>query len=247
MRAPLPLLALLLATPAAAQVDLSAFAPTLPKTMREVMIDTLDSTQVQTLLHVTGTQRDLAKLRTQRRAVEYGLDMAKDVVLTKAGTGSKGVSFDVVLSPGRSLYPFLAENQLRILRREALRTHPMQAVGTDEVAFALGLSAAERTHLQAFYTNHFRRVLQKDPPSMQVVKKALAEIAASQARRSEKEESEGYTVEGIASVRQDVRRLYAAMERATVLAAKEKWPGNPDPLPLLTPAQRARYRALSKG
>ena len=247
MRAPLPLLALLLATPAAAQNAPALNVPQPPRKMKEVMIDALDDPKVQAAVRVTETQRTLATIRLQREVLKFGLDVAARVLKDDLEGGPFGPSPNVSLSPGGLLYPFLAANQLGILRREALRRAPYKALNTDEVAFAVGLSPAQRTRLSAFFVETFRKALKTDRPSVRVVNKALADAAAESKKMETGEDESGLTPENLAIARRGVDRLFAAMERATVLAAKEKWPGNPDPLPLLTPAQRARYRALSKG
>ena len=243
----MPLLALVLTTPATAQFGLTGIAPKPPRKMKEVMIDALDDVKVQATVRITDTQRSLATIRLQREVLMFGLDVALKAAKNEEDNSPLNIQTGLSLTPGGLLYPFLAANQLAILRREALRKSPYKALNTDEVAFAIGLSPVQRTRLSAFYVQSIRKAIASDHPSMRVVNKALTDLAV-ECKKSETDGQEaGLTPENVAEVKRTMNRLYAAMERATILAAKEKWPGNPDPMPLLTPAQRARYRALSKG
>ncbi|GEM_PF-4310222 len=214
------------------------------RSIREVMIDDLADPKVQASLGVSSTQTQLQNVRIAQEAMKLGFAMLRNSVSGE----DKGLAsnFSVGMTSSGCLFPFLNEPQIAKLRRLALRDEPLQALGTNEVAYALELTAAQRTQIDAIRTRYYAAYLNSDRPSVRNLKAAFTRIAASSAKAGGGENDSDPTPEDVDRTQALMNEIFKAFERSIRLSASEKPIPAPNVLRLLTPAQARRYRELSR-
>jgi hypothetical protein len=214
--------------------------------MKQVMTNALENPAVQVALGVTETQRTLQGIRANREAFRIALAMVRASVAEDGGGPTLNLSTSFNVTAGPTLFPFLADNQIAKLRRFALRDRPLESLNTDEVAFSLELTAAQRARIADLFNAQAKATMDPKRPSVQALQKAFAKIAADAAKfPAADDEDTTFTVERIDRFTPFIMRMFEAASEATRLAAKEKFPSVGDPMKLLTPLQLRRYRALA--
>ena len=245
MRRVLSLLALALTLPAAAQKP-TAVTPAKPnRTLKDAMLAELTSPQVQIAIGVTGTQRNLQETRLAADGMETTLKLMRVAAQAEDEDGVATFTAFFSATPAKALFPFLAENQVAKLRRLTLAHQPLVALGTDEVAFALTLTAAQRKGLDSLFAQEARDAIDPRRPSVKLLTAAMKDISASMGKVAEDTDDYSITVEKIDKIRPLFARLFRAIERSVQLRDKEAPVRSHDPLALLNAAQIRRYRELS--
>lgn len=249
MRSALPLLLFGLALPAFAQKPV-AVNPVLElakpsRTLKGAMLAELSNPKAQIAIGVTDTQRDLQSIRLAATAMETSLDFMRVAVQATEADGVTTFSAFFSTSPATSLYAFLAENRLAKLRRLTLAEMPLSALVTDEVAFALTLTAAQRKGLDALFAREAKEAANPARPSVKLLVAAMKEVGVAIAKLGDDGGDEAITDEMITKIRPIFARMFRTFERASQLRLKEAPLKHSDPLKLLTAAQVRRYRALA--
>lgn len=221
---------------------------TAPRDLTDVMISELEDPKVQIKIGVTSTQRQLQSLRLGEMALKLGFEMMKGAVSQSDDENDKSgmAAFSSVFSgsSAKALYPFLAENQISKLRRRTIKDYPLQALMTKELAFTLELTAKQKSQIDALYVKATKDAVNPNRPSIKAMQAAFKEMATEAAKFSDAD-SDTVTPERIDKMQPIMFKLFRNIERATVLAAKEKYLSGPDPLKLLTVQQRRRFKELS--
>jgi hypothetical protein len=215
------------------------------RSIKEVMIDDLADPKVQAALGVNSTQIQLQNVRIAQEAMKLAFAMLRNSVSDDRDKGL-AANFSLSTTSGSCLFPFLNEPQVARLRRLAVRDMPLQALGTNEVAYALELTASQQSRIDVIRTDYYMGYLKADRPSVRSLKAALTKIAAASAKMGEPD-GDGPTPEDVDKMQALMLELFKAFERSIRLSAKEKPIPAPNVLRLLTPAQTRRYRELSRG
>lgn len=247
MRRPLSLALLALALPGAAQ-NLPGLTPAQPiRDLKDAMILELSDPKTQVAIAVTSGQRDLMAMRLTRESAMKGLDLVRAALQSDGDASALAFSVTFNVSPVMALYPYLASNQVAKLRRLTLAHQPLQALGTEEVAFALSLTDGQRKAIEAIRARQAQAALNPNRPSVRFLANAMARVL-KEAKKAEGEDGDNtVSVESIDQMRPIFDRLFRDLETASRLAAKEPAIKTPDPLKLLTSVQRRRYSELSQG
>lgn len=243
MRA-LPLLALLLAAaPARAQFDIPPDKIPPTRAIRELMISLLEDPKVQVKLGITSAQRQLMDLRLSQNTLKFGLGLAKNALRSENESGFTSLQLPLENSPAHALFPFLADNQVAKLRRLTIADDALAALNTDEVAFAVGLTAAQRKTLDALRLRHLKAQMNPNSPAYKAAMAGFGELVAM----SKSAETDGAEEEGVARferLEKAFDRMFAHFMRGIRLDAKTKQPTSPNALATLTSTQRRRFRDL---
>src|SRR5205823_3732114 len=119
--------------------------------------------------------------------------------------------------------------------------------GTDEVAFALGLSPTQRARIEALRAAKVKKARDRNAPAMHILNDGLAKAAALNPKTDEKDGDGDITVEAVDAMQRGLRVVFDALERSTRVSGHRPVIVGPSPLAVLTPAQRRRLRDLSTG
>ncbi|RYG22843.1 hypothetical protein EON82_15895 [bacterium] len=244
MRA-LPLLAaLLFVAPARAQFSLSPEMIPPTRAIRELMIEVLEDPKVQVKLGITATQRQLMDMRLSQNTLKFGLKLAKAAAQGENGSGLTSLQLPLENSPANALFPYLADHQIAKLRRLTVANDALAALTTDEVAFAVGLTAAQRKTFDAMRLRHLRAQMNASNPAYRAAMQGFGELTASSKESWSEANQEEDGVARLDRVEKAFDRFYVHIARSIRLDAKAKRPKSPDALATLTPAQRRRFREL---
>lgn len=247
MRALLSVVLLAVALPAAAKVQIKVTDSGRTRTVRDLMVSALDEPSVQVAIGVTSTQRSLRDLRLSRQASDFAVDMMRATVRHNDEAGAAAFSTQLGLDSAKALFPFLAANQVAKLQRLAIARNPAAALGTNEVAFALGLSPIQRARIEALRAAKVKRASALNAPAMRVLNDGLTKAAALNPKTDEKDGEGNITVEAVDAMQRGLHVLFDAFERSTRLSDRQPAIAGPSPLAVLTPAQRRRLRGLASG
>lgn len=245
MRAPLPLALLGLAALSPAQT-LTPIAPAKAViNLKDAMVTELADPKVQVEIGVTSTQRYMMELRLSEDSLKSSLDLVKAYMKADDASGLLAVNTTFASSTSKALYPYLTMGQTAKLRRLVLAHDPLTSLGTEEVAFALTLTEAQRKSIEAIRAAHAKRLADPNRPSLRYLATAIAGLAKESAKVQEGFSGEDPTPEAIDAMRPLLTKMFRILEQTARLADKEPAVKTADPLALLTPAQRRRYRELS--
>lgn len=244
MRALVPFVFVAVALPARGQLNLPLDQIPPTRAIRELMMETLSDPHVQVGVRVTHAQWQLMNLRLAKATLGFGLKAAKQAF--EAADGKElnllGDSFDN--TSGRALFPFLAENQIAKLRGLTLRKDPLGALETDEVAFAVGLTSAQRKALDAMRVRVMRAALNPKKPAYRAAMAGFAELIALSKRNEDAPPSDDSEAAArIGRSQKALDRMFAHFERAVRLDPDAMDAKAPAVLSLLTLNQRRRFRS----
>lgn len=247
MRRLVPLVLLALVQSAMAQKPLGITPAKADRSLKSAMLSELADPKTQVAIGVTSTQRSLMELRLTERATNMSLDLVRASLSSDTDRGVLSLTATFEGSTAKALYPFLASNQIAKLRRLTLVHQPLAALGTDEVAFALSLTDAQRAHIESIRAKQAQAALDPKRPSVRFLTAAIARLQKASAKLESSEGDDEMTVEKLDAARPLILALFRDMETTSRLATKEPAIKAPSPLALLTQAQRRRYRELSTG
>ncbi len=245
MRAPLPLALLAVAAGGYAQTTVPVTPAKAVTSLKDAMVVELGDPKTQVAIGVTPTQRYMMEVRLAENSVGTSLDLVKAALQANDAQGAMAFSTTFTSTPAKALYPYLAANQLAKLRRLTLVHQPLVALGTEEVAFALTLTEAQRAKIEAIRAAQAKAAADPNRPSIRFLTAAMTELAKEAAKVGEESPGGGVSVESVDAMRPYFTKVFRALEAGARLSAKEPVVKTPDPLLLLTPAQRRRYKELS--
>jgi hypothetical protein len=240
----LPLLAVLVAVPAHAQINLPLDKIPATRSIRELMIDVLEDPRVQVKLGITSAQRQLMDLRLSQNTLKFGLGMAKNAFKGEDDPNFNPMQLPLENSPAHALFPFLADNQLAKLRRLTVADDALAALGTDEVAFAVGLTATQRKSLDAMRLRYLKTQMNPNNPAYKAAMAGFGELASLQKDADDTATDSAASIARVERLEKAFDRMFAQFARAIRLDAKSTHTKEPNALSLLTPAQRHRFRDL---
>ena len=246
MRRLVPLVLVALTMSAAAQKPF-VVAPSKPnRDLKPAMLSTLSDPKTQVAIGVTESQRNLMEIRLAKDALNLGLDMMRAVARADDGGGVVALSTTFSNVPAKALYPYLTFGQVAKLRRLTLTQAPLSALVTEEVSFALSLTEAQRRRIDALYAARSKAYADPKRPSVRVLTAAFAALSKDAQRMSKEDDGQGVTVEKVDALRPYFARVFRAFETSARLSTQEPPVRTGDPLALLTPTQRRRYRDLAR-
>lgn len=244
VRALLPLVLLSVAAPARAQFDLSPDKIPPTRAIRELMVNVLEDPKIQVKIGVTPLQRQLMDMRLSQNTLKFGLGMAKNAYRGEDEPGFNPMQLPLENTPAKALFRYLADNQIAKLRRLTIADDALAALTTDEVAFAVGLTGAQRKALDAMRLRYLKAMMNASDPAYQAAMQGLGELMAASKAAENAAGDDQDDVARIERLERAFDRFYAHMARSIRLDAKAKHPKSPDALAVLTPAQRRRFRDL---
>jgi hypothetical protein len=214
------------------------------RAIRELMIETLEDPKVQVKIGITDAQRQLMGMRLSQNTLKFGLGLAKSALKSEDEGGFKSLQLPPENSPAHALFPYLTDNQLAKLRRLTIADDALAALTTDEVAFAVGLTGAQRKALDAMRLRHMKAEMNASNPSYRAAMQGFQELMASSKEAWNEANQEEDGVARLDRVEKAFDRFYVHIARSIRLDTKAKRPASPNALAILTPIQRRRFRDL---